>query len=229
MLKTISRASEKKSKVVKKRTRSNLVPETNALNLAIWLNNCGDSKARDRVVSVLGLVRQVSEILQNPFIKKNPVSWSHHTGVPVVQQFNGLYDDLRRRLARYVFTPFVLPPVFEGTSAWHQSWVPARGTKQAKYEEKVVSSLAGQPVHVLMCSSETDGIKRLLEAMSSNSLDRVIVCDHCERWCVRKFAHQVQCGEKCRIAKFRASPAYREHRNQKARDYYKIHREKNTK
>jgi hypothetical protein len=78
-------------------------------------------------------------------------------------------------------------------------------------------------------SSEITGIQWVLRAVDSGGLDRVALCGYCERWFAKKFTHQIHCGEKCRIAQFRSTPAHKEKRNEYAKKLYLLQKTKNVK
>jgi hypothetical protein len=231
MPKLISRASDKKpSKSPIKRRRNALHSEVDAMNVSNWLNNCLDTEGKSRVLAIMDLLRDMREVLQDPFVKKHAGTWSHYDSHPLVKRFNASYNDLRSRLDRYTFTPFVIPPMIFGMT-WTTQWAPAAKTGQAKHEAAVMKSLKQEHLAatVLVFGSEIIGVQFVLRAVDSGALDRVALCGRCEKWFAKKFVHQAYCGEKCRIAHFRSTPAYREQRNEYARKLYLLQKTKNVK
>lgn len=77
---------------------------------------------------------------------------------------------------------------------------------------------------------EWQTLDRVLWLSRKGFLHLVRKCDYepCRRWFYAKFDHQVSCTDKHRIAKYRSTPQFREQKNQKQREYYDLHKNKNV-
>jgi hypothetical protein len=78
--------------------------------------------------------------------------------------------------------------------------------------------------------AEWQALDRMLWLSRKGFLHRVRKCDHepCGRWFYARFDHQLSCTDKCRIAKYRSTPQFREQKNQKQRENYHLHKDKNV-
>ena len=68
----------------------------------------------------------------------------------------------------------------------------------------------------------------LIHAVQSESISKVRSCS-CGKYLFQKFAHQKYCSEDCRIKENQNSETAREYRRRKQREYYHLHKHKNTK
>lgn len=106
---------------------------------------------------------------------------------------------LTRKLRRYTFYPVFLPhfPIRFG-------WWPTRKQSPDRYDD--VSAVLD-----IAKLAERDLLGRLKECP-------------CGKWIWARFSHQRFCSAKCREREFRSSEQWKEHRRQKAREYYKLHK-----
>jgi hypothetical protein len=109
---------------------------------------------------------------------------------------------LTRSLRRYSYYPFFFP-TSEGVSDFHWSY-----TKEKPHEEFY---------------DDSDAVLDLLELARQGLLERLKQCP-CGRWIWARFSHQRFCSSKCRERDFRSSEKWKEHRRQKAREYYRLHK-----
>jgi hypothetical protein len=107
---------------------------------------------------------------------------------------------LERRLRRYTFYPrfYPLGKVFSF------AWAPVRPDHSDSYGE--ISAIAD-----LARLAEKDLLGHLKECC-------------CGRWIWARFSHQRFCSAMCRERDFRSSEKWKEHRRQKAREYYLLHK-----
>jgi len=108
---------------------------------------------------------------------------------------------LTRSLRRYSYYPFFFPN--EGGSDFYWSC-----TKKKPNEELY---------------DDSDAVLDLLELARQGLLERLKQCP-CGSWIWARFSHQRFCSAKCREKEFRSSLQWKEHRRQKAREYYRLHK-----
>jgi len=108
---------------------------------------------------------------------------------------------LERRLRRYTFYPKFFPA---GKEVLSFAWIPTRDDPPERYGE--VSAIAD-----LAKLAEKDLLGHLKECV-------------CGRWIWARFSHQRFCSSRCRERDFRSSEKWKEHRRQKAREYYRLHK-----
>jgi hypothetical protein len=77
-------------------------------------------------------------------------------------------------------------------------------------------------------ADETWMIRQVVDLSKDGLLDRIRKCS-CNRWFFARFAHQVSCSSRCRRNLYEKTDSYRAHRRKKAREYYWLHKTKNTK
>jgi len=107
---------------------------------------------------------------------------------------------LDRRLRRYTF----FPRFFPAGKTLSFAWTSTRPDHPERYEE--VSAIAD-----LAKLAEQDLLGHLRECS-------------CGKWIWARFSHQRFCSARCREREFRSSENWKEHRRQKAREYYRLHR-----
>lgn len=107
---------------------------------------------------------------------------------------------LERLLRRYTFYPRFFPMGRLLSFAWQ----PVRPDHPDRYGE--VSAIAD-----LAKLAEKDLLGHLRECP-------------CGKWFWARFSHQRFCSSKCRESEFRSSDKWKEHRRQKAREYYQLHK-----
>lgn len=125
------------------------------------------------------------------------------SGWPPEDQAWDLYEHINKQLAFYV------------------GGVPALGT----FDNSMCATFelhAKSPSRIV--PDEWNALNQVFWLSRRGLLNRVRRCDHepCLRWFYARFDHQVCCSEKCRIAKYRSSPEFKERKNQKQREYYHI-------
>jgi hypothetical protein len=175
--------------------------ERQASELIKWLNQTKDKAARTRVLELHRLLR---ELVKTATVEKNPDPFDPKT------PWNRLRKHINRILLRY--------PVCEQV-AWFRfgffitGHVPLRERKV--YKEKMLT--------------ESGAVLMLLSVFREpGSRWRVAQC-HCGTYYFRRFSHQRFCSEVCRLKKFRSSEEWKAYRRTKAREYYWLHRTRNTK
>ena len=175
--------------------------ELSSRPLVDWLNNAKDKAARSRV---LALHRMLSEL-----VKTAPSDPNSHD--PECD-----WQKLRRRINRILLKY----PVCRQLITWF-----SRGffmTANMPLNERRVYG----PNAML---TETGAVLALLNLFEARAnWWRVREC-YCGKYYFRRFRHQRFCSETCRVKRFRSSEEWREHRRTKAREYYWLHKAKNTK
>jgi hypothetical protein len=111
--------------------------------------------------------------------------------------------ELDRRLRRYTFYPRFFPLGKLLSFAW-SSTRPNHPDPSEGYDD--VSAIAD-----LAKLAEKDLLGHLKECV-------------CGRWIWARFSHQRFCSARCRERHFRSSEKWKEHRRQKAREYYRLHK-----
>jgi hypothetical protein len=107
---------------------------------------------------------------------------------------------LERRLRRYTFYPRFYPLGKVLSFAWE----PARPDHPESY-------------------GEISAIVDLAKLAEKDLLGHLKQCS-CGRWIWARFSHQRFCSARCREHDFRSSEKWKEHRRQKAREYYRLHK-----
>jgi hypothetical protein len=108
---------------------------------------------------------------------------------------------LTRSLRRYSYYPFFIPADGGSQLEWSST--------QKKRNENLYD--------------DSDAVFDLMELARQGLLERLMQCP-CARWIWARFSHQRFCSSKCREKEFRSSPQWKEHRRQKAREYYRLHK-----
>jgi ribosomal protein S27AE len=70
-------------------------------------------------------------------------------------------------------------------------------------------------------TAEGEALLTVLRISQKGVLDRVKKCPRCGKWFFARFSHQRFCRTKCQQEHFRKSAAWKAHRNQWMRNYYK--------
>lgn len=77
-------------------------------------------------------------------------------------------------------------------------------------------------------AEETWKIRAVVDLSEAGLLDRIRKCS-CNLWFFARFPHQISHSSKCRRNLYEKTDLYRAHRKRKAREYYWLHKTKNTK
>jgi len=175
--------------------------EAEAMPLVEWLNNTKDAKARTTVLKLHSLLR---ELLKTANSQGNPSPHDPKT------TWNRLRRQINTILLRY--------PVCE-----HVIWF------RPGFFMTGHIPLAGRRIAKNNLLTETGAVFQLLAVFrkTQNSW-RLAQCD-CGKYYFRRFRHQRFCSEVCRTQKFRSSEKWKAYRRDKAREYYWLHKKKNTK
>jgi hypothetical protein len=129
-------------------------------------------------------------------------------------KFQKIYRRVNRRFRSYTFFPMVWPfgPSFA------KQWAPISGP-DGKFK--------GSWPPVGPGCTDNQVIQELTWLMPRD-INRIRECE-CGRWLFARFSHQRFCSARCRERAFKSSPEWKEYRRTKAREYYWLHKTKNTK
>lgn len=155
-------------------------------------------KEQDRVIKILRLYAQSRmdwEDLRRHGIESRPRSSA--------KKQKTASRELDRHLRRYTFYPQFFPLGKLLSFCW-SSTRPNHPDPSEGYDD--VSAIAD-----LAKLAERDLLGHLRECI-------------CGKWIWAKFSHQRFCSPKCREREFRSSEKWKEHRRQKAREYYRLHK-----
>jgi hypothetical protein len=122
--------------------------------------------------------------------------------------------EINKRLASYRMVPNML---FAPSGEWTCDWIP---------DPELMAATARH--HVVEKHTEFHSIVAVVELCKENLLEKLVTCS-CGLVFHRKFSHQTHCSEKCRLKQYKASDKWKEYRRGKAREYYALHKNKNTK
>jgi hypothetical protein len=99
------------------------------------------------------------------------------------------------------------------------------GVPKVKVSVKVKFEDAGPSLRLLLVpaaeTSEGEALLSVLSLSEKGVLDRVRKCPRCGKWFFARFRHQRFCKTKCQQKHFRDSAAWKAHRNQWMRNYYR--------
>jgi hypothetical protein len=181
--------------------KRNFSGEHRAMPLVMWLNNTHQRAAKARVVE---LNRLLVELVEMATWKGNPDPNDPKT------TWNRLQRRINLLLRKY--------PVCEQL-AWFRRGFFVTGRMPLR-EMRV--SRKGE-------LTETGAVMRLLDVFRQQGPVPPIGLCGCGTYFFRRFSHQRFCSEVCRLKEFRSSEKWKAHRRAKARDYYWMHKNKNTK
>jgi hypothetical protein len=169
--------------------------------LVDWLNKTKDKDGKSRV---LALHRMLFQLVKTA------------GSAPDAQELHSNWQKLRRRINRLLLKY----PVCKQLIHWFTTGFFMTGNMPLN-ERRVYGPNA--------LLTETGAVLALLELFEApENWWRVREC-HCGKYYFRRFRHQRFCSETCRVQKFRSSEEWKEHRRAKAREYYWLHKAKNTK
>jgi hypothetical protein len=157
-------------------------------------------KEQRRVIELLRLYHQSSIEWENLVRNRNRTDLTANSSTNNLATKASAHWTLERRLRRYTFYPRFYPL----GKALSFAWQPARPDQPESYGE--ISAIAD-----LAKLAEKDLLGHLKECC-------------CGRWIWARFSHQRFCSAKCREHDFRSSERWKEHRRQKAREYYRLHK-----
>jgi hypothetical protein len=155
---------------------------------------------QSRVIELLRLYHQSSTEWENLARNGYRADLTANSGTKNVPRKADAHRRLERRLRRYTFYPRFYPLGKVLSFAWQ----PSRPDHPERYGE--LSAIAD-----LAKLAERDLLGHLRECC-------------CGRWIWARFSHQRFCNGKCRERDFRSSEKWKEHRRQKAREYYRLHK-----
>jgi hypothetical protein len=152
-------------------------------------------RQQDRIIKILRLYGQ------------SRIEWEERHGISSrtsnSKKKKSASQELKRRLRHYTFYPQFFPLGKLLSFAW-MSTRPDHPDASEGYDD--VSAIAD-----LAKLAEKDLLGHLRECL-------------CGRWIWARFSHQRFCSAKCREREFRSSEKWKEHRRQKAREYYRLHK-----
>jgi hypothetical protein len=181
--------------------------------LAEWLNESGDVKAKNRVLSLLRDIHTICDTpleevvedgeLVDRFIPKSEKEY-RAAGLRIFQTFK-----------KYKFYPMVW--------AWGDSlvcqWAPLSGPA-GKFKKH-------WPPLFEEGYTENEAIYEITWLMPK-AIAGLRQCS-CGKWFFKKFSHQRFCSVKCREREFRSTDEWKAYRREKAREYYWLQKNKNVK
>jgi hypothetical protein len=202
--------------------------ESECVALVGWLNAGDSTKEKARVIEIIDNFQflRVKETQRRDELPRRKFNRS---------DFDDLCDAVNKlyhRLSRYSFHPFFVP---QGAGVGVH-WMPHGRRKYMQTEKKVPlygllpgsAGVAGSMLNREFSYDDTDAVFHLARLAEQGLLDRLKRC-RCGRWMFARFSHQRFCSSKCREQEFRSSSDWKEHRRKKAREYYWLHKTKNTK
>ena len=178
-----------------------------------WLNDKAADPARQRIRELLNDLKIVTADWMLETDPDDGAEMFVFRGD--VNRYRATQRRIRALLLRYKFTPMLWgfgplitsqwTPIAGPDGEFKRKWPPSDG----KYDDV-------QAVFDISWSAEDRSLARIRECV-------------CTRWFFAKFSHQRFCSTKCREKVFRSSPGWKEYRRQKAREYYWLHKKRNTK
>lgn len=183
-----------------------------------WLNAARGSESYERVVHLVGELREVSVGLnrvfrQAGFHSLGPVSLRNRQ-----QDLSQRHIQINEQLNRYSYSP-VVQRVLIGQS-WRLS-MRSQGEpsgfvlKRVDDEGQRTLSDGSKQIsfHYRHDVSEADVVFRILRLAESDELDRLRQCEQCLRWFYAERSHQRFCpGAKCRLTNYSSSPKQKKYR-----------------
>jgi hypothetical protein len=187
--------------------------EKHCMRAIDWLNDSQDDPGRRRIRHLL---RNIRVLCSNWVVIRDEDDGSSalmYQGPH--DEYAQAHNEVRRLLCRYKFSPLVaglggrvIPqwmPVSVPGGRFKGRWPPVAG----KYDDV-------QAVFDLTWMSSGEGLRKIREC-------------GCGRWFFVRFAHQKFCSARCRDKANKSAPQSKEYRRKKAREYYWLHKSKNTK
>lgn len=177
-----------------------------------WLNFEKDQEARTRVIELAKLLNELKMVAYSlpETVAASSSAWERH---PKVKRLEALEKEIDQRLSRYRGVRKVMAGVGGYFSVyWHDlDYVARRGGWRQ-----------------MPALSEFGAINGLMDSIQSGAFWRIRQCG-CGSFFFCRFKHQSSCSERCRVKKYRSSPDWIQHRNEKAREYYWLHKNTNVK
>jgi hypothetical protein len=182
--------------------RRTFAGENRASLLIHWLNDGKDRTARARILELHRLLLELVETADSP--EKNP--GPHSPKSP----WTKLRNRTNRILLKY---PVCAQLAWFRTGYFLTGYVPL---VERRYRKSGLLTESGAVFELLNVFREP------------GSWWRIAQC-RCGRYYFRRFRHQRFCNEVCRVREFRSSAEWKAYRRKKAREYYWLHKKKNTK
>jgi len=180
--------------------------EWSSIEVLRWLNADEDDSDRRKVRQLLRNVR---------FVTGDLVRDLEGTWVPRSKDaFSLARENISRLLSKYKFAP-LLKPVPGMTIC---QWTPVSGPR-GKFKRRWPPQ-----------DNKYDDVEAIydLVTLPQGCIVRILECV-CGKWFYRRFSHQRFCSGRCRDKAHKSTPESREYRRKKARDYYRLHKNKQTK
>lgn len=177
-----------------------------------WLNEGQDDPGRTRIRQLLTNIQVLSsnwvEVLDED--DGEPALAYRGPRAEYVRARKGVFHLLRR----YKFSPLIFP----FASRMITQWTPISGPG-GRFRRR------WPPV-----AGEYDDVQAVFELTwnKGEGLTKIREC-RCGKWFFVKFSHQKFCSSRCRDKANKSSPLWKEYRRKKAREYYWLHKTKNTK
>jgi len=183
-----------------------------AAHTVAWLNDPAQDAGRERIRKLFRDVRVVSS---NWNVEVDP----NDGGEVLVfrgdeRAFQRAANRIGKTLHRYKFWPGTM--FFGGLMT---QWAPHSGP-DGRYRKRW-PPLAG-------AYDDCQAVLNFFAWNHGRDAHRIVEC-YCGKWFYAKFEHQKYCSSKCREKAFRSTPEWKEYRRGKAREYYWLHKTKNTK
>lgn len=169
----------------------------------IELLNGSEPKTATSRRRVEKLFETVSTMLS--FTKNTP---SHMLSLRNDRKYESLIRSLNRQLRRYKETRTPIFVFEDDDKVW------------------VIDHVIRIPGIPRVEANAVDAFKKLALA---GVVNRVRRCNHCRKWILARFPHQLCCSAYCRERLFRSSDVWKAKRRRKAKEYYWLHKNKNTK
>jgi hypothetical protein len=174
-----------------------------------WLNSDLDTVGKTRTCELLGLSKQVFDLVHSG---TKPAHGRLDANV------EGLEDEINSRLKRYKAVRVVFMVGDQIRASWDSRPVPlsslARLTRE-DYEE-------------LLRHQEFTMIHIVMDALENGLLPKIARCQ-CGTFFFARSSHSRFCSASCRVTYWENSETRKAQKRKKARQYYSIHRNKNTK
>ena len=75
---------------------------------------------------------------------------------------------------------------------------------------------------------EENAVLDLISLVKIGALRGLRRCPRCNKWLFARFSHQKFCSPRCRERHFQSSPDWKARRNERQREYYRLHRTTNV-
>jgi hypothetical protein len=185
--------------------------EESCRGVIAWLNEPQDDPGRRRIRQLLRSIQILANNWVEVIDEDDGATALAHRGD--AKEYKKAYKDAFTLLRRYRFSPLLFPFAYRMICQWTPIAGPA-GHYRGQWP----------PIGPY---TEYSAVIELTWNFGEN-LAKVKEC-FCGRWFFLRFAHKKFCSSKCRDKANKTLPQAREYRRKKAREYYWLHKNKNTK